>query len=102
MCFSSVFIFFLVVGSISSNIVCVGVFVASRACFKAIFNICWGFVGFVCSFICFWSCIVSAVGISCFAAVSAVFISVVASWSFSTGVWAVASYIMCIVAVPSR
>jgi len=29
------------------------------------------------------------------------FISVVASWSFSTGSWAVASYIMCIAAVPS-
>ena len=40
MCFSIVFSLFLVVGSISSNIVCVCVCVVSRACFKAIFNIC--------------------------------------------------------------
>ena len=40
MCFSMCFILLRVVGSISSNIVCVCVFVVSRACFKAIFNIC--------------------------------------------------------------
>ena len=100
-CFSSVFIFVFVIGSTSWYIVSIGVSIVSSTYFRAIFRICCGGNGFKCIFICFWSCIVIAVGISCLVAASAVFISVVVSWSFSMGFWAVASYIMCIVDAPS-